>query len=498
MRRLRLWLLAFQLTLLAAVPLACGARDRVALEPCHVEGVKAEVRCGVYSVFENRDTQRGRTLPLKIVLIPARHPHPDRGPIFLFDGGPGETATDLAADVASSGDAEELDGVMVDERGTGDGHRLDCPPVASDDHLEGYLKAPFEPAAARACSSKLGEHYDLSRYTTAAFVEDLDEVRRAMGYDQINLQGGSFGTYAALMYLRAHGDHVRSAYLVSLVLPSNTIPLYHAQSAQHALEELFDQCKRDAPCQAAYPRLGEDFAAILARVHQGPVPTWVHHPVTGQSTEVHLTEAAFVDAVRVLMYSGERGRQVPLLIEQARSGDFSPFAEASLSASRNIYGGARIGMNYSITCNEFVSRIRPEDVGPATRASYLGAWRVNDQMKACKEWPKTEVPGDFFRPFRSSVPSVLVSGDADPVTPPKWGEEAKSIMTRAVHVIVPGGGHTPDNACTRSIRAALFRTGTIQGLDVSCIAKVQPPPFRLPSTPVTPNLPLAPITSTPP
>src|ERR1041385_8508463 len=127
----------------------------VTLKPCHVEGVKEELRCGVYDVFENRRTRRGRKLPLKIVVIPAQHPHPDEGPVFYMAGGPGETATELTSLVMSWGDADEHDVVIVDERGTGDGHRLDCKSPNSDDNLEAYLDGPFDAAAARACRQEL-------------------------------------------------------------------------------------------------------------------------------------------------------------------------------------------------------------------------------------------------------------------------------------------------------------------------------------------------------
>jgi hypothetical protein len=134
--------------------------SKVALKPCHLEGVKEEFRCGVYEVFENRQTRKGRKLPLKIVLIPARQPHPDQGPVFYMAGGPGETATELTDLVMSWGDADEHDVVIVDERGTGDGHRLDCKSPGSDDNLEAYLNGPFDAAAARVCRDELQKKYD--------------------------------------------------------------------------------------------------------------------------------------------------------------------------------------------------------------------------------------------------------------------------------------------------------------------------------------------------
>ena len=453
----------------------------VTLTPCHVEGVKEELRCGVYNVFENRRARTGRKLPLKIVVIPARHPHPDQGPIFYMAGGPGETATELMDLVMSWGDAEEHDVVVVDERGTGDGHRLDCKSPGSDDNLEAYLNGPFDAAAAAVCRDELQKQYDLSQYTTPNFVDDIDEIRAAMGYDKINLHAGSFGTYAAQIYMHRHEDHARTAYLTSLVTVSDRVPLYHARGAQSGLDQLFKDCEHDAACNRAYPRLRKDFAALLNKVREQPVTTSVKHPVTGAPTEIHLTERTFADAVRVMMYRDRSARDVPFLMEQALAGDFSPFAEAGLRANRGIYSGGRMGLHYCITCSEFVSRIRPEEIEPETKASFLGSWRVRAQMAACKEWPKTELPEDYFAAFRLETPAVLVSGATDPASQPDWGEEVKKLMPNAIHLVIPGAAHTPENSCTRSIRHQLFRSGTIKDLDTTCVSKVQPLPFKLPS-----------------
>ncbi len=452
---------------------------KLVLKPCQVAGVQEELRCGTYEVFENRQTRRGRKLPLKIVLIPARSPHPEEGPVFLLGGGPGETNTAFAERAVNSTQRQNHDIVLVDSRGTGDGHRLACEMPRSDDHLEGYLRSPFAPEIAQACRAELEQRFDLSQYSTAAMVDDLDEVRQALGYDKINLEGGSFGTYAALMYIRAHGEHVRSAYLTSLVTLGNRVPLYLAEASQWAIERLFEQCDTDAACRSAYPRLREEFSAVLARLRQGPVRARVRHPVTAAQTEVDLTEEAFVDAVRVTMYSGERGREVPFLLAQANAGGFDSLAETTINAIRGMYAGAPFGLYYAVTCNEFVNRIQSEEVEPATRGSYLGSWRVKHQMASCQVWPKTILPTDYFEPFRSDVPVLLISGDTDPASPPRWGEEVHSFLPNSVHLVVPGG-HVPITPCTDSIANAMFRSGSTKGLDLGCLAGLRPAPFKLP------------------
>jgi pimeloyl-ACP methyl ester carboxylesterase len=475
-----------------AVAVSCGAvgiagcssaarpsQQKLVLTPCRVADVQEELRCGTYQVFENRQTRRGRTLPLKIVVVPARIQPAKEAPIFFLAGGPGETNTDFAKDFVASTHREGHDVVFVDSRGTGEGHRLTCRLPRSDDHLEGYLQTPFAPEIAAACRHELEPRFDLSQYSTAAMVEDLDDVRQSLGYDQINLEGGSFGTYAALMYIRAHRDHVRSAYLASLVTFDNRVPLYHANAAQWSLDQLFQQCEMDAACSRAYPTLREDFAAVLARLHTSPVRTTVRHPVTGAPTEIALTEKAFADAVRVMMYSGARGRELPFLILQAKAGRFDLLAETAVDANRGFYRDAPMGLYYAVTCTEFVNRIQPEEVEPATRGSYAGAWRVRDQMASCQEWPKTVLPASYFKPFTSDVPALLISGNTDPVSPPQWGEEVHAFLANSIHLVVPGG-HVPLSPCTNSIAEAMFHTGSTKSLDLGCVADLRPAPFKLP------------------
>ena len=488
MRRLTalFFLCASAVTLWAALaktdPAAGGSpASRVQLKPCRVEGMKEEGRCGIYEVYENRKTRAGKKIPLKIIVIPARNPHPDQGPIFYMAGGPGETATELTDLVVSSGDIEEHEVVIMDQRGTGEGHWLDCKSPGSDDNLEAYLDGPFDAASARTCRDELSKKFDLSQYTTPNFADDLEEVREAMGYDKININAGSFGTYAAQIYMRRHGEHVRTAYLTSLVTLADRVPLYHARSAQAGLDQLFKECDEDSACRAAYPKLRENFATLLIKAREQPIETFVHHPVTGARTKIHLSERAFADAIRVMMY--RTPRDVPYLIERAAAGDFNPFAEAGLRANRGIYSGGRIGLHYCITCNEFVSRIRADEIDTATQGSYLGSWRVRAQMAACNEWPKSELPPDYFEPFQVKAPTLVVSGANDPASrPPNSKEIEKSYLPNAVQIVVPGAAHTPENPCIRSIRHQLFRTGTTDGLDIQCVSKAEPPPFKLPDS----------------
>jgi pimeloyl-ACP methyl ester carboxylesterase len=481
------WAAMAGMLLALAVPTAACAQtepsrpEAIRLTPCRVQGAASPARCGTWQVFENRRTAQGRMLPLKIVVLPARRPNPALGPIFYLAGGPGETASELVSLFDNAPEREDMDIVFIDQRGTGEGHFLGCRSPGSDDNLAGYLKGPFDLPTVRACRDDLARRFDLSQYHTLAWVEDIDEVRRALGHERINIVSGSFGTYAAQQYIRRHGEHVRATYLLSPVFLSDRTPLHMPQDGQRALDRVFDQCAGDTACRTAYPRLHENFTAVLARLRQGPVATSTRHPDTGARSEIQLTEEAFVDAMRVFLYRSASAREIPYLIENAAAGDFSAFADVAVRSARGFYGAVRTGVAFAVTCNEFVNRIRPEEVAPAGHGSFLGTWRIDRQRAACAIWPATDLPADYLAPLRSGIPALIVGGDTDPVTPPSWIEEVRTILPDSIIVTIPQAGHTEENDCVLAIRHAFFRAGSADGLDTNCLNGLRPRPFRLPA-----------------
>jgi pimeloyl-ACP methyl ester carboxylesterase len=465
----------------SAAPAPPAGPAALTLEPCRLPGVEEELRCGTHHVPENRRTGRGRQLPLRVVVLPARAPQPGAEPLFVLSGGPGQAATDAARWMAGSWERQERDVVLMDLRGTGEGHRLDCPNLnGSDDAPQGYLEPLFsEGAAFRACRQALERRADLTQYTTPIAMQDLDALRRALGYGKVHLMGGSYGTRAAIVYLRMFGEHVRSAVLSGLSPLENRAPLFHAAAAQRAFDEVARQCDAEAACKAAYPTLREDLGVVLARLRKAPARVQVPHPVTGAPVALRLSASAFGDGLRVQLYSAEAGRKVPLLLQRARAGDLAPFALAALQSNRGLRRSLALGLLLSVTCAEDVARIRPGEVARETAGSFIGDFRVRGQMQACAQWPKGELPADYARPFRSEVPALLVSGNLDPVTPPQWGEVARRTLPDSLHVVNPGG-HGEGSECLERITAQFLRTASVQGLDASCIAAQKNPPFVLP------------------
>lgn len=484
------------LSLALALPVAADAgpssapTSRLTLAPCAiprhdekgpVAGETVEVRCGTFSVPENRSTKRGRILKLKVIVIPSRaSPAATKAPVFFLSGGPGQAATE-AHWFTGSWHREEHDVVLVDLRGTGEGTALDCPTGGSDEDPHSYLR-PFlsQGTGFAACRDELSKRADLTQYTTTIAMRDVDELRAALGYKRIDIEGGSYGTRAAMEYIRLFPRRVHAAALYSLVPVENRAPLYHARAAQRAYDLMVGQCEAQAPCSAAYPNLRTDAATVMKRLEAQPERVTVPDPATKRPIEVTLTASGFADALRVMLYGIENQRRVPLLLSGALRGDYAPFAMAGLESNRGFSKSIRTGLLLSFTCAEDTWRIRPEEVERESAGSFLGTLRVGAQMAACSVWPKGKVPAGYYRPPVSQVPVLLISGDLDPVTPPQWGEVARRRFPNSVHIVVPGGTHTPSSPCIEGLARKLFATGSVTGLDSSCVARDPIPPFALP------------------
>lgn len=460
----------------AATP---SAIPRTRLAACRIPRVPVEVRCGSLDVLENRASRTGRRITLPIVVLPSRRATAAPDPVFFIAGGPGQSATALAPMLWRSSHRDEREIVLVDQRGTGGAPVLHCDAPGSDDDLQGYFEPMFRAPLYAACARTLGSMADLRHYSTYDAADDLEDVRAALGYERINLVGASYGTRLSLAYMRRHPTRVRAAILSGLVPTSFRNPLHHARSAQDALDSLLAACERDAPCRRAYPRLRAQLDEVVRRLDRAPAEAVVWHPVTRAPARVRLSRSAFGEALRVMMYSTDRITSIPLLIDRAHRGDLTPFAAIALESSRNLRRDLRFGVLMSVVCAEDVPRIRESEIARETRGTLIGDERVRTQMAACASWPKAELSRDHGVPAESRVPTLLISGTLDPVTPPRWGAEAARHLPNAVHLVVPGG-HTPQSPCLDAIARRVLERASAQGLDTSCVRGMTLPPFALP------------------
>ncbi|NVB40552.1 alpha/beta fold hydrolase [Pseudenhygromyxa sp. WMMC2535] len=463
-------------------------RDKasVTLEPCGA--VLADAHCGVVSVPEDRSEPTGRRIDLRVVVAPAtgRDPAPD--PVFLLAGGPGQGAASFAGQLAPA--LAEIrrarDLVFVDLRGTGSSQPLVC---AFEDYGDLHELLGNDIALERIddCladyARTLGE-VDLSQYTTPTHAEDLDEVRAALGYREINLLGISYGTRLALVYMRAHPDHVRASVLDGVAPPDINFSLAMPKNAEQSLRAVLADCEAQPACARAFPGLERKLLEVLARLGEARELREVTHPRTGAVERVDVSPAALLAALRLALYSGEASALIPWIIDRAHAGDFGPMA-AMLVRMEQVSQSMSSGLYFSVSCAEDLAQLTPERRAGALAGQRLFTDATSlEQLEAvCARWPHADldaVAPDFREPVVSDVPTLLLSGRYDPVTPPSMAEATLAHLGHARHLVVESAHHGVwSRGCAPALMAEFFASADPEASSGACLDTMTKPPFFL-------------------
>jgi pimeloyl-ACP methyl ester carboxylesterase len=448
------------------------------LKPCRLAGVDEELFCGKLMVFENRESRTGRTIDLNVVVLPALDQKTKTEPLFDLAGGPGASSTERAEFYAGPGKdyRRRHDVVCVDQRGTGQSNRLSIPRERTAQY---YLSEMFPIDYVRQLRHALEQRADLTKYTTSIAMDDFDDVRAWLGYDRINLWGGSYGTQAALVYMRQHPEHVRSAILLAVAPTDLKMPLHHSESAARAMDLLLGECERDAACHAAFPQIRDDWKNALAQLEQQPARVEYSSDSKAAPTTVEIQRGVFAEKIRTWMYGRDNAARIPMIVHHAAGGDFAPFLQQAIGPS--IPDFVADGMYLSVTCAEDVPFINQDEAAKLNAGNPFGNYRVFQQTRACGMWPRGKIPTDFLEPVSSNVPVLIFSGNMDPVTPPKYGEEVAKHLRNSRHIIIAEAGHGVDGlkdpGCVDRIAIEFLDKGDAKNLDVSCVERMAPPPF---------------------
>ena len=467
------------LALSAAGPGAASIR----LETCTLPGLEGEARCGTFEVPENRGGGAGRTIPMFVAVLPARQEPAAPDPLFVLAGGPGQAATSLAgfADEAFAGVRRHRDIVLVDLAGTGRSAALTCRMYPTARELAGDF---YPPARVRACREALAPRTNLRRYTTANLVDDLDDVRAALGYGTVNLYGTSYGTRAALEYVRRHREHVRAVVLKSVAPATMRGTMHYAQDTEHSLQALARACAEDAACGAAFPGFAAELRQVLERAARGGLRGMVPDPAGGAPVELPLPRGTVASTLLGLLQNSNSAVRLPMLVHATFLGDTRPLVDAIVAYRRALDAGIAFGLHLAVTCGEDAPRLDPASAARADRGTALGDYRVAQLAAACREWeggaPRGDVPAE---PVRSDVPALLISGTLDPNTSERWGEEAARTLTHGTHVVIRNlsHGYSAIDACGADFIAAFIAAASMDGVDVSCKDRVRLPPFAVSS-----------------
>ena len=458
---------------LAAVP-----RRAAFLHPCSPGTYAPGALCGTYEVWEDRAVKAGRRIRLNIVVLPAMSAKPASDPVFWLVGGPGGAATDSARDESGTladavGDTRDL--VFVDQRGTGRSNGLQCSFNDDPADLSSFFGALFRLDTVRACRDKLEKSANLRLYTTPIAMDDLDEVREALGYDTINIAGESYGSFAAQIYMRQHPNHLRAVFLAGAAPPSIRLPLLFPRAAQLALDEAFRDCAADADCHKNFPEVVNEFAAVMARFDQGPVLMELVDPATKKRVQISVLRESFVEHLRLALYTTGMARYVPYVIHRAYQGDYVPFEAIAIAA--NAGGGLARGMYMTVTCSEGVPFIGETDIVREAGGTFVGEKRIRSHLEACKEWPRGDIPADYTELVKSDLPVLIISGEADGATAPWYGEAAVRNFPNGRQVKIPHYGHQDDGPCVARMFREFIQNRSVHGIDASCAARTHRPPF---------------------
>jgi pimeloyl-ACP methyl ester carboxylesterase len=437
-------------------------------------GVETQVdaECGTLTVLEDPSKPQSREISLNIAVVRAIKRSPEPDPLFVLAGGPGQAVIEVFPSLYSTlfRIHEQRDIVLVDQRGTGQSNPLRC--IDPEDPQNETLEEEQVINLLKECPEKL--EADLRFYTTDIAMQDLDRVRAALGYDSINLYGASYGTRAALVYLKMFPERVRSVVLDAVVDPSFVIYQDAAQDGQRALEAFFVRCEADNACRSNFPDLRSEFDAILQRVEAAPVEITITHPVTGKPFELTLTRMTLTNIVFNILYVPDLVAMLPLAIHQAYAEEnYAPLITQSFLVNSGLYDG----MFYAVACLEDAPLISSEEIDQQSDES-LFTGNARTFLEVCSAWPQGELPEVVHSPVSSDVPVLMLSGEADPITPPRHAEALAESLDNDLHLIFQAMGHgNSSNQCAAKILARFVESASINDLQTECVEAVEPPPF---------------------
>ena len=453
------------------------------LSPCQLEHPQrlnvVSADCGVLTVPENPAKPGGRQIPLAFARVPAISQRKKPDPLFVIAGGPGMAATTFYAMTSPlfTRIRRDRDIVLVDQRGTGGSNALNC---QSDEQTNSEESNDAIAAEARRCLEQLGAKADVSQYTTSLAVEDLDHVRQALGYDRINLYGVSYGTRVAQHYLRRFPQHTRTIVLDGVVPPEVTLGADMAIDAEASLTRILGRCAREVECKKGFGDPEQDYHDLWQWLQARPAPVAVADPATGKPTHFEFTRFHLATVLRLSVYSAEPTALLPLLLHETHeSKDFSPLAAQFLLLSRTYSDVVAIGMNNTVSCTEDLAFYNPKDTDRVKlESTFLGTAQLDGLLAICKVWPRGPIDPDFHAPLHSDVPTLLLSGSDDPVTPPAYAEQARRGLTHSLSVVLQDFGHGQIAApCVDRVMEQFINRASVTGLDTSCTRNDRPMAF---------------------
>ncbi|MCS6210263.1 alpha/beta hydrolase [Shewanella baltica] len=436
-------------------------------DTCYVEGVSDRLNCGFVTVPENPNKPDGKQIQVHYVVLPAVKNVNHEEALLAIAGGPGQSAIDNAAgfDAMLSKVRQQRDILLIDQRGTGRSNLLTCDegaqsPLSFDDDNADTL------AETQKCLAKIDA--DVTQYGSLNAIKDFEAIRQHLGYKKLHVYGISYGTRMAQLYMRLYPAHLATVTLDGIV-PMQQSVLEIGASIDRGFDLLFKDCQETAACHAQFPELKAEFDQVAASLAKAPVMENVYDPVTGEKTMLTMTRGKFYGSIRMALYQANVRALVPHAIHQAAKHNFQPILGLYSLTIDNA--GMAMGMHASVVCGEDMHRITPA-MREQAQHSFMGKTMLEGLEATCEVWKVPAVDDSFSEPISSDIPTLLLSGEIDPATPPSWGELAMEKLTNAKHFVAPYATHgVAYQTCANNLIADLVRSGSVKDLDGECLKK---------------------------
>ncbi|MFQ6004760.1 MAG: alpha/beta fold hydrolase [Woeseia sp.] len=465
---------------------AISAADaELVLDDCRISagpgfpGIKA--RCGTFERHENPSDESSARLLLSVAVVPALSLEPEPDPFVPIAGGPGQSTIEFYSLLSHAFDRirRTRNIVLLDQRGTGASARMEC--NIGDEVVEGYATPRQILDATQACLEALP--HDPRYFTTSIAVSDLEALRVALDAPQFNVYGASYGTRVAQHYARRYPDSVRTVILDGVVPPQLALGAVIAMESQKALDRIFDRCAQSPECDERFPDLEDDFASLDELLTAGAVSLDIPDPLTGESTAVNFGDAELAGAIRLLSYNPRTVALMPLLIHEAANANYAPLASQFLMAMERMTDALAIGMHNAVVCTEDAPFYGGETIDRhELESTYIGAMQIEALETICSVWPAGMIDAEFKTPLATSTPVLLLSGDADPVTPPRFAELAAVDLDNARLLTGVNEGHgQAATGCMPEVMGRFVASASIdeETLDADCLARRSAMPFFL-------------------
>jgi len=433
--------------------------------------------CADFVVALDPNTLDGETITLRVAKLAANTTDPKPDALTLISGGPGQSALDSFPSVAAafSGIRAERDIYLLDQRGTGQSNKLACKNNEEDEALE--FDAEKTRQFASDCLAEL--NIDTRFFTTSVAIHDLEKLRLAIGAPQWNVYGVSYGTRVALHYARRYHENVRSLILDAVVPPGVVLGPDIALNAQQSLERLFTRCEKDNGCMGAFPELRQGTLDLIESLKNAPRDVKYEDVTTGQLRSMTFNNNHLAVTLRLMSYSAYGNAILPSMLHDAYANEnFAPLARQSRLQSSSIEGALAFGMHHSVICTEDEPFVPDDTDRAALNKTYLGSTLLDALKSNCDPWPAGVLDEDFRNPVQSDIPTLILSGTDDPITPPSYGEIVAKHLSKVKHVINENQGHVQAPlGCVPKIMEHFIDVGTTKALPVSCLDRLRAPSF---------------------